>query len=132
MRAMLSCLLALALPIQGVAAATMFRCVPAQEHIAHAHGGGPGQASVPALHSGAHHQHDMKAGEAPAQAGPTLASADTRCSVCASCCIATALPTALPAFDASAPAESFAPTSLRVDPLFLTGGPERPPRPSNA
>ena len=130
---MLSCLLALTLPIQGVAAATMLRCAADQASVWHEDGHGPAQAEIPALHSGSHHHHhDVAATDAPAPDGATRGSADPKCSACAMCCIASALPATLPGFEATAPAEPFAPTSAGVDPLFLTGGPERPPRPSNA
>jgi hypothetical protein len=134
LRAVLGCLLAAALPIQGVAAATMLHCGQ----------GGPGDAPA---HEGAHarpagmqttwpshlgHHHGIEPAGVLQGAGTPIAAAKSGCSACASCCIATALPAAIHAFDATAPAESFAPSHGLVAPVFLTGGPERPPRPLHA
>ena len=79
--------------------------------------------------SAPHHHHDMKPAEAPEKTDRQIASTPSKCSVCAACCLATALPVVMRSFDATVPAESFAPVMARVDPVFLTGGPERPPRP---
>lgn len=135
LRAVLGWLLAAALPMQGVAAATMLHC--AQGGTPAAHSGGTDHAHARELPMASashhhHHHHDMNAVRAPAKTDAQIASTEAKCSVCAACCIATALPVAIRTFDATMPAESFAPVMARVDPVFLTGGPERPPRPQLA
>jgi hypothetical protein len=82
------------------------------------------------LTSTSHHQHhhEMKSADTTRGAGTPAVAAKSGCGVCASCCIATALPAAIHAFDATAPAESFATVPALVAPVFLTGGLERPPR----
>ncbi len=125
LRAVLSWLLALALPMQGVAAATMLHCAEARTPAVHA------RAADLSMASASHHHHHrvMSAVAASAKTDTQIASTEAKCSVCAACCLATALPVAMRSFDATVPAESFAPVMARVDPVFLTGGPERPPRP---
>jgi hypothetical protein len=131
LRAVLSCVLAAALPIQGVAATTMLHCGQDGQRAAHTHAGAHAQAFARPMASSSNHvrHHEMKSADAPRDAGRPIAAAKSGCSVCASCCIATALPAAIHAFEAKAPAESFAPVRALVAPVFLTGGPERPPRP---
>lgn len=121
-RLIVMCLIALALPIQGVAAATMLHCAAATSHAAHG-------ASAVAHDEGGHHH----AGAAPHDDGVSAVShhhtgGKSSCSACASCCSAAALP-AMPIVLASQDAAEpfFAIPRLPVV-VFLTGGPERPPR----
>ncbi|HEX6018572.1 MAG TPA: hypothetical protein VFZ28_10765 [Burkholderiaceae bacterium] len=127
-------LLALALPMQGAAAATMAHCEPA-----------PDQTSSAARHDHAapgtaHHAHDAAADTAPSHTAHGMAAAGDshgvdatsplqKCSACAACCIGLALPStafALPQAPATGPA---APNPSAHDVAFFTSGPERPPRP---
>jgi len=126
-------LLALALPIQGAAAATMAHCEPARDQTSHAAGH---DHAAPAPHQA----HDAAAGTTPAQAAPSMAasgdsngvdvtSSMQKCSACAACCVGLGLPSS--AFELpQAPATGPAPASLSArDAVFVTSGPERPPRP---
>ena len=130
MRHWLLCLLVLALPAQGVAAATMRFCAPAHHDMA-AMAAAPAH---PAAHAAAQHQHHGQVMTADPDQGsaPTEAADQSRCSACAVCCAAMALyrsPPVLPALAASQGSVAALPASAAV---FLTGGPERPPRPSHS
>lgn len=96
LRVLLIAWLAVALPVQGVAAATMKFCAPAQQHQhQHQHQHRPAATSVQ-VDAGQHHGHGAAA------AAPDAASADHgtghpatgKCSACAACCMAAALPPA--------------------------------------
>lgn len=115
-------LLAVALPMQGAAAAAMLHCSQAQ---------GAGQVATQAH---AHH-HDHAALQGHADAGHARfatpddhAAGKTGCSACASCCHALALPA--PAIVLPAQEPAFTPFALPAHAavVFLTDGPERPPR----
>jgi len=131
-------LIALALPIQGVAAATRLHCGSAMP------------AQLPTLHSAQAHPHDEAAGAVPAVAHvpahsghhPGVAVDDasnappshhhagdkSSCSACAFCCSPLALPVT-PVLLASRP-DADTLSAARPVPIvvFLTDGPERPPR----
>jgi hypothetical protein len=125
-------LLALALPIQGLAAATMVNCAIGHEH----HGATPSAAAPIAIALHAHgagvahqaHEHGAAVSDhhaADNSGAPIL----HKCSACAACCIGLALPSA----DSSAPALPLAaavalPAPMAQAVVFLTGGPDRPPR----
>jgi hypothetical protein len=137
LRIIVPLLLAVALPLQGVAATTMRFClpvlpvIPASDRAAHAaHGHGTG------VHGGAHdaaadltHPHAGDAGsvDEDASATPIGNAANGTCSVCAACSAA-----ALPA--APLPQLADAPEDHLGLPLFephigvTPGGLERPPR----
>ncbi len=124
----------LALPLQGLAAATMFHCGPAQagEHSAADPGHRHADPVAPHHHHGeapdAHHAHATA--EATSEAGDADPQAPlSKCSACASCCTASALPSAPMVIASPDLPQSFtAPDATRVEP-FVTHGPERPPRP---
>ncbi len=153
-RSLLLWLLVLAVPAQGLAAATMVFCGP--DH--HAGGGQPALA----LHdTHAEHQHpghddqnaphhpadeqaeaqaeaqevdDAQAGAQAQAAAPSAAQtrfvhADKhKCSACASCCSAAAILSRAPVLPApEVTATEFAAVVPTVDP-FATDGPDRPPR----
>lgn len=101
-------MLALALPLQGYAAASMAACGPAHGTSHHEVATGPHAAH------GAH-------------AGPGK-SVESKCSVCAACCVAMAMSVAWLEFDTASAAQSFALPSPTADATFLTAGLERPPR----
>ncbi|MFO1221261.1 MAG: hypothetical protein U1E89_23125 [Burkholderiaceae bacterium] len=126
-------LLALALPMQGIAAATSAHGASAPSAATHL------QAPVPEATAASHHLGDATADAAPAQAAhspaPDHACCDDAtaplhtCSACAACFVGLGLPsTALvlpqPPFAEAAPA---APSAHHA--AFVTSGPERPPRP---
>ena len=137
-------LLALAVPAQGFAAASMLNCGPghhgrvsdqARTDNGHDHGGMAGLAADPvpdedaAIHAD---EPGTQAASADREAAPVhhgLHKGKTgSCSACASCCTAAAPPSAAPAFEASPAPEVFPlPAPLGVA-AFLTDGPERPPR----
>jgi len=128
---------AVALPVQGMAGATMAHCGPSHERMGAAmEASRHGQA---AHETGAAHHHDdtaASAGQAD-HATVTQAKAQPRnlsdlgqfkCSSCASCCAGFALPAATPRLPESAPAPAvFAEEMVTVD-TFASDGPDRPPR----
>ncbi len=126
-RFLLLCLMAVALPVQGFAAAGAVHCAAMHErmqpagdhHAADAADAGEHHHAQAADHhpQGADHH---AAGEAGRKAG--------KCSACAACCAALALPAPallLPPLKADG-----APSVVIADAVvaFLTSGPERPPR----
>ena len=135
-RTLLIWLLALALPAQGVMAATMIFCGPNHD--------GRAPAVAAAHHADAAHQlqdssaraHDTMA---DAQAEDTASdeaaapdkfaqSAQQKCSVCASCCSAAAIHDTVPKLPVLEPvAADFAALAPTVEP-FAADGPDRPPR----
>ena len=135
-RTLLICLLALALPAQGVMAATMVFCGPDHRDQA--------SAAAAAHDAGVAHdaQHfnsqpdpaaqDSHAGEAAADetAAPDkfAQSEMQKCSVCAACCSAAAIHSTLLKLPAVEPAAAdFAALVPVVEP-FASDGPDRPPR----
>jgi len=126
-------LLALAVPVQGFAAASMFNCGP----------GHAGKASSQALvHAGHVHDHDRAAPDHHHADAGVVADVDSSadghatpavhkgsCSACASCCTAAGLPSTLIGFDAITFHDAVVPLGAVPVAAFLTGGTERPPRP---
>lgn len=118
LRLLLAWLLLAALPLQGVAAATMALC------------GTAGAAAEPALHEHAHHgaTHGHQAAASQQAADDSPAAAHHACSICATCCNAAALPAAVPASPVVAVGHPFAPGPagpLVEQPSTVI---ERPPR----
>lgn len=153
LRTILIWLLALALPAQGLAAATLSLCGPGRQASAAIAAAHDSSRAGPAHHAGRHahahaaqaHSSDAHAGHGPAAdappAGPgkvpAAASAEVdkrlhadehRCSACASCCTAAVIPSNM----LSVAEPAFAPTVfLAVVPAvekFAASGPDRPPR----
>jgi len=127
-------LLAVALPLQGLSAATMLACNPDQHDHAPAVATGHVHADASVeLHSDAQvpgassHQH---AGLDPSGAGETSLDdgASQKCSACASCCTSAAVPSQAVSFDAVKPTDFFAPLVARTIAAYVTEGLERPPR----
>jgi hypothetical protein len=123
-------LLALALPVQGVSAATMLACGLGH----HKH-----RASKAPVHSHVHtvgHVHALAAStnDAGAITGAPQGKTDLgkvaehKCSACASCCLGAAVPTEVASFDAIQLPQVFASLVARTLPAYLTEGLERPPR----
>jgi len=135
-RTLLIWLLALALPAQGVMAATMVFCGPDHRDQASAtvaaHDAG---VAHDAMHFNAQSDHaaqDSRAGEAAADetaAPDKFASSDMqKCSVCASCCSAAAIHDTVPKLPVLEPvAADFAALAPTIEP-FAADGPDRPPR----
>ena len=136
-------LLALALPAQGLAAATMVHCAATHERMHAAATHAPAHAADHQHHHRHHHDHehgvgaaspgDLHASPAADKAG---AGADSfpdlgqyKCGACGSCCSAAAMPgfaLIVPAPPAVAQWEA---VGFHGRIVFVTDGPERPPRP---
>jgi hypothetical protein len=140
-------LLALALPLQALAAATMLHCGPSHGRMqaqagarhahhaqasAHGHGatGHPGSAysadsADPAKAAGANDTNGTSATDNPAGFADL---GQFKCSACGACCFAAAMPAfVLTVPKATAVAHwGLAPSQGRV--AYLTSGPERPPK----
>ena len=127
-------LLALALPLQGLSAATMAACADGHHERAASHGVAHthhhdataaladehvGGASLHS-HAGADHTHAAKTGFGT--------DVSHKCSACASCCTSAGVPSEAMAFEPVKLTEHFAPFAVRSVPAFLSGGLERPPR----
>jgi len=138
LRLLIIALLALAIPVQGVVAATMLYCGPD-------HGPGADGAHAQGNHAEVSAQADAGYGhdareraqsqaEAPATALMTLSDApdqsvQAKCSVCAACCNAAAIaaPVMLLSPLGAEPIPALKPSTLPYS--FITDGPRRPPRP---
>jgi hypothetical protein len=129
-------LLTLAVPVQGFAAASMFNCGPGH------HGTAQAQAQMHEAHA-AHATHDHgddgvapdrphAHADAPADADAAPVVHKGSCSACASCCMGAALPVSDLGFDALPVHDVIVPLAPPRIAAFLTGGTERPPRPSLA
>jgi hypothetical protein len=132
LRWMLICLIVLAMPVQGIAAATMRFCGPggaAQHHAAAAHHHGDAQDAAAASD---HQHHASPADAANDAAGGLDAMSKMKCSVCAACCMATAIAPDVPALHTvEAASKVVLPARISyVGPV--ADGLERPPRPSLA
>jgi len=129
-------LLALALPTQGLAAATMLHCAPQRSetapslHAGHAHHGAGAHDSAHAQH---HHTAatDPQAADDDADAG-NVKTPLHKCSACATCCIGLALPPSAQSLPGPLAAATARPEAATVHAAFLTSGPERPPRAQRA
>jgi hypothetical protein len=146
-------LLAIALPVQGWAAATMFHCGPSHHRMAaqaaaahdaaphHAEGSGPHGIKSHAGQSQPHHgHHPATAADVTGLGDDGFQQAGTdhhglqkldkfKCSACASCCLGVGLPSTLHILDASVSSGTVAPGMAPARVVFLTAGLERPPRP---
>ena len=130
----MACLLAFALPLQGVTAATMMVCGMAHrgsgaEH-AHQH-----DIGAPTLEGHSHfaasdahdHASHHSSGHTPDEKSPSSKDAQ-KCSVCASCCVGVAVPAEPLSFAPVRLPDQFAPLVPSSVAAFVTEGPERPPR----
>ena len=120
-------LLAIALPAQGLAAATMLHCAPQRSHAtSSAH---PGHEHLGAATS--HHHASEHDAVDQGYAGDGKHNVKTplhKCSACATCCIGLALPSAAQAMPEPLAAPTARPEPAVVHAAFLTSGPDRPPR----
>ena len=136
-------LLALALPVQGFAAATMSHCAGGHhdsaaavtagghDHSMHMHasdavGGMPDMASHDGSAPSVSSVEIDKASSPAATKHPKVAL--SKCSACAVCCSVAYLPTAVLAFPPSVPVELPAIFQSPAPAAFFTDGPDRPPR----
>lgn len=127
-RFVLLCLMALALPLQGLAATGAVHCAAMHERM---------QVSAAHHHDdNAAHHHEGHAAKSVATSADDHRSDDSapraggafKCSACAACCVALGLPSGAVTLP-QAPADGLTPPmALRAAVAFLTGGPERPPR----
>ena len=131
LRSLLVWLMALALPLQGVAAVGMQACGPMHEHAgpvaAAAHEAGHRHAAAHSVHDDVHgHAHTAAVELPPADA--ELPAAGHQCGACAACCPAVALPSEV-AFTAApgGRADVIASVPARLA-SFVPPGLERPPR----
>ncbi len=127
-------LLAAALPLQGLSAATMLSCAGGQHDHAvtqasnHLHG-----SSAAGAHSHTHavqvsqHEHAGADYSGPGKSGLDKGGAH-KCSACASCCLNAVLHTEAVVFDTAKLLDSFAPLVARAPVTHVTEGLERPPR----
>lgn len=129
-RLLIVCLLALALPVQGLAAVVMMHCAaePALQpekmlmqehphHHQHAHGAAEAGAALDAAATA----------DDPGQGAP-VSHQGHGCSACASCCVAMGLPSQAQALGLLLHSQAPALAAHADLPAFLTEGPERPPR----
>ena len=133
MRLVFAFFLAAAIPLQGMAAATMALCGPVSSVPSH-------DASTVPHHPGAESQHHGHQLHQHASASPDVQEhlhhagtasdklSKSKCSVCASCCLAAAIPSAVLVFNSVVMTDFFAPAVSIGAPAFLTAGQERPPR----
>jgi hypothetical protein len=129
LRTLWICLLLLALPVQGFAAAQMTQCGPSHGRMQQASTGGHDheQHAQAQDHRHAHHADAaMHADDAPGDG--STPPAKHHCSACAACCIGMALPSSALVVAAPPEAVLHVATTAAADPVFLTGGLERPPR----
>ena len=137
LRLVFVCLLAVALPLQGVTAATMMACgmaqhrAPSTEAAEHAHHVGSDGTAGHSHSAGETHDHasHMHASGETSDEQSSSAKDSQKCSVCASCCVGTAVPTEPLSFAPVKLTDQFAPLVPRSVAAFVTEGPERPPRP---
>lgn len=136
-------LLIAVLPVQSWAVATMINCGPTHHRMA-------GQSAVQADqghthmahiqdtrslsgHDHASHHHDMvvdaNADQDQSDTDPQpLSLGKFKCSACATFCVGMALPSPALTFDASVSSDTVQPGVPQGHTVFLTAGPERPPR----
>lgn len=136
---------AIALPVQGMAAVTMAHCGTSHARMAAAvvpdqppyagHAGHAGHAAAAAHHHHGdglaepdHHMGQDTASDDQAQADTPSDPARYKCSTCADCCAGTALPSAAPSLAApTAEPAAFADKLVTVH-TFVPDQPDRPPR----
>jgi hypothetical protein len=144
LRAAMIWMVVLAIPTQGIAAATLLHCGPghdlqgpssasAVEHVDHAkHAGRSGMEKHhhPSAHT-AGHSADASAAQPHHDDKPDAVYAERakyKCSMCAQCCIGAALLYTAPVFalmQGTEPAPTAVPAAAQG---FITEAPERPPR----
>lgn len=112
--------LAIALPMQGMAAA-MMSCSAGR----HDHGSAQVQAHQGHDHAGTH----LTTAEGKGEPGKATGH---KCSACAACCAGAVAPSPSIVFESVKLTDHFAPLVARSIPAFVTEGLERPPRAASA
>jgi hypothetical protein len=124
LRIFLTCLLALALPLQGYAAQRMLFCAPASHH--------PVQVPTQQArhdHSAHAHHHSKADAKAPVHDSVHGAKASPgKCSACASCCAAVAIISSPLVFSTSPPSTDYTATVVPRYSGHTPGRLDRPPR----
>lgn len=126
--------LALAVPFQAVAAATMFPCGMAQDSIAHLathqhpDGSSAEIVSGPRVVGDHHHSQLNAHRDENGKTAPGVGFTH-KCGGCAACCSGAAAPAGSLIFGAVKLADFFAPLVTRSIPAYVAEGLERPPRP---
>ncbi|MCU0923671.1 MAG: hypothetical protein MUF16_25660 [Burkholderiaceae bacterium] len=133
-RSVLTWLLVLAMPVQGIAAIGTQHCAPTHRGIdlpakaeqaqpRHAHGHARAEAVLAAVNESPvlGPDHSMNAEHA-------ISTAYSNCSACAACCLALGLPSGALDLPAWAEGSSLAPPTMTGMPSFVAGGLDRPPR----
>lgn len=138
LRAIVACLLLVAVPLQGYAAASMLFCgagVPTSAAPAHHHDGG--QVGLPqhdadhgatAVHDLSVTPHADAAASDEGESGSLHGLTHGKCSVCSSCCSAAALPSEAIATSAASPHAPAFPALEHANPDHRPARIERPPR----
>ena len=127
-------LLAIALPLQGAAAATMISCGTGHEHRLAPVASHDGDSIAAAGHDHASdHASNQGANHSPvshSHEGKSDLSKGTfhKCSACASCCVGAAIPSHVTVFAAVKLTDQPAPLVARSVAAYVTEGLERPPR----
>ena len=140
LRITLMWLIALAVPIQGSAAVTMFGCGPghhggmvsSQTATADEHAQDADHHSHGAVAEGESHHHDgnmaFDQSHSPTAQGAVHKVAKGNCTPCASCCVVAALPATMIQFEPVSLVDFFV-VSIQIGVTsFLADGLERPPR----
>lgn len=137
LRTLLMWLLVLAVPAQGASAATMAFCGPGHHGAVQVlHDGDPGSADAHTHHTNGvsvDHEHpkadtDEAGSSGVSVSGKVIHHVKHKCSACASCCAAAALPSAFIALPTPILADSFLPLAPRSVASVPIDGVERPPR----
>jgi hypothetical protein len=150
-------LLAVALPFQGAVAATMIACGPnhhgaaavvpqktghdrqadvaptsvGHDHAQHQHGMAHHSKAAATADHGSHASGVVASDDSQQGAQPQKV-ANSKCSVCATCCTAAALPSSAISFDSPPLADRVHFFFASHAAVFMTDGPDRPPRTSLA
>lgn len=133
LRLLLLCLMAVALPLQGLAATGALHCAAMHERMQvnvelRHHGGAAGHHDGHAKAEQQAFADDHRADDHRADDGAPRSGGAFKCSACAACCVALGLPVGAVVLP-QAPADALAPAMpQRAVAAFLTSGPERPPR----
>jgi len=111
---------ALALPLQGMAAVTMAHCGQSHERM---------QKAQPETSHHGSAGHDGVSAKVKAAADP-IETAKYKCSSCASCCAGAALPSLIPRIPVIPQSPVFSTDEQVAVDAFASDGPDRPPRTS--
>lgn len=139
MRIVLFWLLAFTVPVQGFAATTMLFCM-GSHHQAESAGARSAQDhhAVHEHSNGSHHEHHDMASDhgqdlassdgATSHEGASVHKTAGKCSACSACCMSVAIPTSAVRFEPMQNGSDLVAVEFRTRAVFLTDGPERPPR----